>query len=224
MNSNLPPTPIELLHRLSRRTALATAGVFGLGAVSAACGAGTTKTAGGSSSTTTPSTSTPSTSGTGSTISSTSSTATTAVETAATIWHADTDGLYSGFVSSSASANGGGSSSPADDGTFLRGTQLTDANGQVTFETLYPGWYRGRTVHIHVMVHVSGSIVHTGQLFFDDTFTGTVYDSTAPYSSRAARDTRNANDGIYSGGGSASILPVSTTAPYIAALTMGIKH
>ncbi len=74
------------------------------------------------------------------------------------------------------------------------------------------------------MVHVSGSIVHTGQLLFDDTFTHIVYASTAPYSSRSARDTHNASDGIYSGGGSASILAVSAAAPYVAALTMGIKH
>src|SRR5439155_22870170 len=121
------------------------------------------------------------------------------------IWHGDANGLYSGFVSSSASANQGGTSA-ADDGTFLRGTQVTNGSGKVTFKTIYPGYYRGRTVHIHVKVHVSGREVHTGQLFFDDTFTDTVFASTVPYSSRSARDTRNSNDSIYRSGGAASVL------------------
>ena len=55
--------------------------------------------------------------------------------------------------------------------TFLRGIQKTDANGLAVFTTIYPGWYQGRTVHIHVKVHVGGSVVHTGQLFFPDALT-----------------------------------------------------
>ena len=56
----------------------------------------------------------------------------------------------------------------------LRGTQLSDATGLVSFATIYPGWYTGRTLHIHVKVHVDGSVIHVGQLFFDDTFTDAV--------------------------------------------------
>ena len=63
-------------------------------------------------------------------------------------------------------------------------------SGKATFATIYPGWYQGRTVHIHVKVHVSGKVIHVGQLFFDDTFTDAVYAATAPYSSRSARATR----------------------------------
>jgi len=74
-----------------------------------------------------------------------------------------------------------------------------------------------------VMVHVAGQVVHTGQLFFDDTTTDTVFAATEPYSSRGQRDTRNSNDGIYAGGGAASVLAVGTTSPYSAALVMGIK-
>lgn len=65
-----------------------------------------------------------------------------------------------------------------DDGTFLRGLQLTNAQGVVEFETVYPGWYVGRDTHIHLKVHTRGAlkddkyagghVVHTGQLFFAD--------------------------------------------------------
>lgn len=137
------------------------------------------------------------------------------------IWHCDANGLYSGFVSQSAGANSGSSS--ADDGTFLRGTQVSDADGAVTFATIYPGWYRGRTVHIHLKVHAGGTVVHTGQLFFDDASTDTLYAGTAPYSSRATRDTLNANDSIYGGGGSQSTLAVQRSGDhYAAALDTGV--
>src|SRR5919108_2875325 len=72
------------------------------------------------------------------------------------IWHADASGTYSGF--------GAGRSSR----TFMRGIQRTNAYGIATFKTVYPGWYGGRTVHIHVKVHVRGNVVHTGQLYFPD--------------------------------------------------------
>jgi protocatechuate 3,4-dioxygenase beta subunit len=138
------------------------------------------------------------------------------------IWHCDANGLYSGFVSASASANSGGSTS--DDGTFLRGTQLTDASGKAAFATIYPGWYQGRTVHIHVKVHVSGKVIHVGQLFFDDTFTDIVYGANAPYSSRSTRSTRNVDDNIFSGGGAQSTLLVAKSGSgYAATMTMGVK-
>ena len=138
------------------------------------------------------------------------------------IWHCDANGLYSGFVSQSAGANSGSSS--ADDGTFLRGTQVSDADGAVTFATIYPGWYRGRAVHIHLEVHAGGSVVHTGQLFFDDAETDTLYAATEPYSSRSARDTLNANDSIYGGGGNQSTLAVKQSgSQYAAALDTGVK-
>ena len=143
------------------------------------------------------------------------------------IWHADASGAYSGFVSASASANGGGasgSSSGSDTSTFLHGTQVSDASGKVSFATIYPGWYTGRAVHIHVKVHVSGKEIHTGQLFFDDTFTDAVYASTAPYSSRGARNVRNANDSIYSGGGAQStLLAQKVSGGYAATTNMGVK-
>ena len=74
--------------------------------------------------------------------------------------------LRARFADSEGAGGPGGGASPTDTLTFLRGTQLADAAGKVAFETAYPGWYQGRTVHIHVKVHVGGKQIHTGQLFF----------------------------------------------------------
>src|SRR6185295_11882340 len=100
------------------------------------------------------------------------------------IWHCDAGGVYSGF--------GQGASSR----TFMRGIQRTNANGLALLKTVYPGWYQGRTVHIHVKVHVGGNVVHTGQLYFPDSLTDKVY-RKAPYKSRPGRTTRNANDFVF---------------------------
>ena len=109
------------------------------------------------------------------------------------IWHCDAEGLYSGFES--ASQGGPGGSGRTDDETYLRGAQVTNAEGIVEFTTVYPGWYRGRTVHIHCKVHLDRTELLTTQLFFDDTVTEAVY-ASAPYSSDAGR-TRNASDNIF---------------------------
>lgn len=139
------------------------------------------------------------------------------------IWHCDAGGLYSGFVSASAGAPGGGSQ-PTDKRTFLRGGQRSDAAGTAIFKTIYPGWYRGRTVHIHVKVHVGGNTVHTGQLFFPDKLTDTVY-AKAPYSKRGSRETRNANDSIFGAGGASSVLSIARSGTgYVGTLTMGVHR
>ncbi len=110
------------------------------------------------------------------------------------IWHASAGGKYSGEADNGTAGR-----------TYLRGIQRTDAKGLAQFKTVYPGWYPGRAVHIHVMVHVGGDAVHTGQLFFRDSLTDAVY-KRAPYKARGARDVRNADDSIYGGGGSRSLL------------------
>ena len=110
------------------------------------------------------------------------------------IWHADALGNYSGF-------NG-------QTGSFLRGQQTTDKDGHASFKTIYPGWYTGRAVHIHVKVHVGGNVVHTGQLFFDDGVSDKVFTLKAPYNTRGQRDTLNSGDSIFAGGGSATVLKV----------------
>ena len=127
------------------------------------------------------------------------------------IWHADAAGVYSGFGAGTANR------------TFMRGLQRTDANGVATFQTVYPGWYPGRTVHIHVKVHVAGNVVHTGQLFFNDAATDAVYKRT-PYSRRPSRTTRNTDDSIYVNGGSKSLLKIARLGKgYSGTITMGVQ-
>jgi protocatechuate 3,4-dioxygenase beta subunit len=138
------------------------------------------------------------------------------------IWHCDGGGIYSGFGSQS--TGGGGGSGPTDKKTFCRGIQRTNAKGVATFQTVYPGWYRGRAVHIHVKVHLGGNVVHTGQLFFNDAFTDAVY-KRAPYSARPNRDTRNSNDSIYVNGGSKSVLAVRKVGSgYVGSVAMGVHR
>ena len=79
-------------------------------------------------------------------------------------------------------------------------------------------------MHIHVKVHVHGAAIHTGQLFFDDAFTDTVYATTAPYSSRSERDVRNDGDGIYGQGGSSTVLSVTKSGTgYASTVNVGVK-
>jgi protocatechuate 3,4-dioxygenase beta subunit len=127
------------------------------------------------------------------------------------IWHCDAGGVYSGF--------GQGASSR----TFLRGIQRTNASGLALLRTIYPGWYQGRTVHIHVKVHVGGNVVHTGQLYFPDSLTDKVF-RKAPYKSRPGRTTRNSNDFVFANGGKNSMVSVRADGAggYVASITMGV--
>ena len=126
------------------------------------------------------------------------------------VWHADASGVYSGVQGNT--------------GTFMRGIQPTNAKGLALFDTVYPGWYTGRTVHIHVKVHLGGNVVHTGQLFFPDTLTDAVY-AKSPYSNRPNRDTRNANDSIFRNGGSRSMLHVTRGGSgYVGAIVLGVHR
>ena len=85
--------------------------------------------------------------------------------------------------------------------TYLRGYQMTDDGGAVTFRTIYPGWYPGRTVHVHVLIRAfdaSGNtaLQLTTQMYFDDAITDAVL-AGAPYDSRNRRDQTNATDSLY---------------------------
>ncbi|WP_284436719.1 intradiol ring-cleavage dioxygenase [Streptomyces sp. TUS-ST3] len=105
---------------------------------------------------------------------------------------------------------GGGHQEPTDDTRYLRGTWRTDRHGRVGFRTVFPGWYRGRTVHIHTKVHVDGEwtdagyegghTCHTGQFFFDEE---SVLASAElePYVSNTAERTTLDEDTIYDGSG-----------------------
>ncbi|MFG2573471.1 intradiol ring-cleavage dioxygenase [Streptomyces sp. NPDC048481] len=147
------------------------------------------------------------------------------------IWHCDATGVYSGYEQQGSGGGGGGPAptgepptgrpptgaptgappggghqEPTDDTRYLRGTWRTDRHGRVSFRTVFPGWYRGRCVHIHAKVHVDGEwtdvgyeggrTCHTGQFFFDEK---SVLASAAvePYASNTAERTTLAEDTIY---------------------------
>jgi protocatechuate 3,4-dioxygenase beta subunit len=141
------------------------------------------------------------------------------------IWHCDAGGIYSGFESAS-TGGPGGSGGPTDKHTYLRGIQPTNARGIAEFQTIYPGWYRGRTVHIHVKVHAGGNVVHTGQLYFSDSLTSKVYGIGAYKGRAAARDTFNRTDGIFSVGGAQSMLAVKRNGKgvYTGTIAMGVRR
>jgi protocatechuate 3,4-dioxygenase beta subunit len=103
------------------------------------------------------------------------------------IWHCDAAGAYSGVADPGFSTTGQ---------TWLRGTQVTSADGVATFTTIYPGWYQGRAVHIHFKVRPTPTTDFTSQLFFDEALTDQVH-AQAPYASKGKRDTLNSTDGIY---------------------------
>lgn len=127
------------------------------------------------------------------------------------VWHCDALGRYSGFPPPDTSAAVTAAGTPRvqylSDQTFLRGAQQSDAAGMVEFHTIYPGWYPGRTVHIHVMVH-AGEATFTSQLYFPDELSDHVF-ARAPYARRAGRDTTNDTDEILPTGGDAAVLDVT---------------
>jgi protocatechuate 3,4-dioxygenase beta subunit len=127
------------------------------------------------------------------------------------IWHCDATGVYSGAVANNPGTN------------FLRGGQRTNATGVATFETIYPGFYSGRAVHIHVKVHVGGNVVHTGQLFFPAAVTKAVY-RKAPYRRHGLQpDTSNANDAIFRNGGDKGMLALKRSGTgYVGSVAMGV--
>jgi len=140
-------------------------------------------------------------------------------DAAVDIWHADASGEYSGF--GGAGGPGGGTTNTK---TFLRGTQVTDGAGVATFKTIFPGWYTGRAVHIHVKVHATASVQHTGQLFFTDSLIDAIY-KASPYSSRPGPDVRNNADGIYRQGGPSTVMSLQPNGDgYTGTITLGVKH
>jgi len=128
------------------------------------------------------------------------------------IWHCDASGVYSGV----------GNAGPTT--TFMRGVQRTNTGGVASFESVYPGWYPGRTVHIHVKVHVGGNVVHIGQLYFPDAVTDAAY-ARQPYVRRPGRDTRNAVDAVFRNGGRNSLLRLRRSGSgYVGSITMGVQR
>jgi protocatechuate 3,4-dioxygenase beta subunit len=122
------------------------------------------------------------------------------------VWHCDALGEYSGVED-----NAAGDFDTRGE-TFLRGYQLTDDNGVARFATIYPGWYQGRAVHIHFTIRDSPESEQgyefTSQLYFDDALTDEVQ-SQGAYAEKGERDLRNAEDGIYRGGGEELLLDLT---------------
>jgi protocatechuate 3,4-dioxygenase beta subunit len=135
------------------------------------------------------------------------------------VWHADGLGVYSGYADQETGSTSGEK--------FLRGTQFTGTGGEVRFTTIYPGWYPGRTPHIHFKVFVEKHGVFTGQLYFPDPITERVYATTLPYRERKEqRDTFNGDDFIFvRQGGSETVLNLKDEDnSYLASLVIGIER
>jgi len=126
------------------------------------------------------------------------------------VWHADVAGNYSEYSAERSK-------------TYLRGVQTTDANGQVVFTTIYPGWYQGRATHIHVEVKTGGVSRKVTQMAFAEAVNNAVYGSGV-YASRGVNPTANAADGIFTDSlASELVTPVGSPASgYTATFQVGI--
>ncbi len=131
------------------------------------------------------------------------------------IWHASPDGIYSAAPTVETSDIGYDAAHAADlnDGFctandakaqvagWFRAYQQAGSDGRVTFDTLFPGWYKGRTIHIHFRVTVGTTQYKTSQLFFDDTLNDEILADHATYSAHGAKDTTNVADSVMSQAG-----------------------
>lgn len=138
------------------------------------------------------------------------------------IWHCSRTGSYSQY---SGNMNGGDFA----DRTWLRGVGKTDANGQVTFTTIFPGRYPGRATHIHFEVYPDNSpqkseVKGTSQLAFPASITNQAYTDTTLYPNSAANNTTNERDNVFSDGTSTEMLAITgdNTNGYLATITVGI--
>ena len=135
------------------------------------------------------------------------------------IWHCNASGVYSAEGVESTSGE-----------TWLRGYQLTDSNGLVTFVTIVPGWYAGRTTHIHLRLRSSYDSTSTGgtnttQLFFSQDVITTISTTISPYSAEGTNPTTNATDHVYAGevsGETLLTLSGDTTSGYTAAFKVNL--
>jgi len=135
------------------------------------------------------------------------------------LWHADARGLYSGY------RDQGDDRIDTTGRKFLRGSQFTDAAGAVVFQSIYPGWYQGRTTHAHFKVFLDRRSMATGQLYFPDALNDFLYSNVAPYKDRAARAWQtNARDGIFnqSGGAWTTAAVHESDQGYVARLTLAV--
>jgi protocatechuate 3,4-dioxygenase beta subunit len=108
------------------------------------------------------------------------------------LWHCDADGVYSGYSQPGSDTTGE---------TFCRGIQMSDGNGQVTFQTIYPGWYQGRITHIHFQVFLDNGLAATSQIAFPPEITDVVY-AVEPYVAKGPNTSvpTFADDNVFSDG------------------------
>ena len=102
------------------------------------------------------------------------------------VWQNNSQGTYSGFAVKGTLGQ-----------TYLRGIQIADANGLVIFKSVYPGWYPGRTTHVHIKVRPDATSEATTQVYFDDWITDLIYANLPPYTLHGPKDTTNLQDGWY---------------------------
>ncbi len=133
------------------------------------------------------------------------------------LWHCDAAGQYSGYPNQTGGVDTTGQ-------TFLRGTLFANANGIVEFTTIYPGWYAGRTTHMHFKVFLDETSILTGQVFFPDALSQYLYENVEPYKARGAdRDTLNSNDNIATRATRASFAYVKELEEaYLVAMIVGV--
>ena len=134
------------------------------------------------------------------------------------IWHCDAQGVYSDVQDPEFNTIGQ---------KFLRGYQITDARGEARFVTVYPGWYPGRTVHMHFKIRtapvVRRSFEFTSQLYFDDGLTDRVH-VDPPYAAKGPRTARNRHDWFFRRGGDQLMLaPTSAADGYAASFAIGLQ-
>ncbi|MFN8623762.1 MAG: twin-arginine translocation pathway signal protein [Chloroflexota bacterium] len=134
------------------------------------------------------------------------------------VWHCDAEGVYSAVNTMGMETS---------DQIFLRGYQVSDADGRAAFTTIIPGWYSGRAVHIHFKIRTFADQQttwdFTSQLFFDPAFLQAAY-AVEPYAQRGQPDVPNDQDGIYRGGGSQLLLaPTSSGDGYAATFEVGLQ-
>lgn len=134
------------------------------------------------------------------------------------IWHCNKDGYYSGYDNAS---NPGQA-----DFTYLRGYQIADANGEVNFITILPGWYNGRVCHIHFRVYVSTAYAAISQLTFDHNTVNTIYAASPDLYTKGADPLTPETDGIFADGYMyqlATLTPNLVTGGYDAYLEVTIE-
>lgn len=134
------------------------------------------------------------------------------------IWHCDKDGLYSGYSQTNNPGQAGK--------TYLRGYQFTDANGEASFITIFPGWYSGRICHIHFQVYVSASYAAISQLTFDIPAKNAIYTQNPTLYTKGTDPMTLAQDNIFSDGYTyqmATLTPNAATGGYDAFLEVTVQ-